>query len=497
MSGSFSQIDVLAQGSEPPQRVSRRDLLARALRLERERTIDPKLKQLILANVVRGLFFHAPGVLLLDALIAVAAAFVFWREGAQAVVGAWLALMLAATVLRWLYVVRYFNADPPAEDARRWASVFTFGALVSGALWGIGSVAFYSPGNGILLIVHVFLVTGLCAGALAGYAAHMRSFYAFLIPVVVPFGVFLALDGIPSHLFTAMLLTVWVSVIVFLAHMLNEHIKDRLLLLDRAMLTETMERSRDAADAANRAKTRLLANVSHELRTPLNAIIGFSDIMSMEMFGRHGVSRYRDYSRDIKASGSHLLNVINDILDAAKLEAGRLRLTESTVSLEELVDQAQHLLKFGANTGNVSVTTFVPRDIQQIRVDVLRLRQVLINLLSNAVKFTPSGGRVSLVATADESGDVHIRIKDNGIGMRKADIAKAFLPFVQLDQPSPRGDTGTGLGLALSKTLVEAHGGTLTLESDFGFGTTATIRLPKERVVNARPALHVVSREAA
>ncbi len=480
---SFSQIEVLAQGAEPSRRVSRRELLTRAMRLERARAIDPKLRQLLLANVVRGLYYHAPGVLLLDGLVAIAAAFVFWREGSEGSVGAWVALMLAATVLRWLYVVRYFNADPPADQARRWAQRFTFGAAVSGVLWGIGSIAFYAPDTGILLIVHVFLVTGLCAGALAGYAAHMPTFYAFLPAVAVPFGACLALDGNPAHLFTATLLAVWVSVIVFLAHMLNEHIRDRLLLLDRAMLTDAMERSRDAADAANREKTRLLANVSHELRTPLNAIIGFSEIMRSELFGAHSIRRYRDYSHHINASGTHLLSVINDILDAAKLEAGRQTLTESTIGVAELVDQAEHLLKFGAREGNVNVITFVPRDIPDIRVDVLRMRQVLINLLSNAVKFTPCGGRVSVTASTEDNGDVVIRVKDNGIGMRATDIEKVFQPFVQLDQPAPRGDTGTGLGLSLSKTLVEAHGGTLTLESELGIGTTVTIRLPKARTV--------------
>ena len=463
--------------------------MGRALRLERARAVDPALRRLLLANVVRGLYYHAPGMLLLDALIAIAAAFVFWRDGSEGIVGAWVALMLAANVLRWLHVVRYFGADPPSDEARRWALRFTFGALVSGMLWGIGSVAFYAPDSGILLIVHVFLVTGLCAGALAGYAAHMPSFYAFLPAAVIPFGACLAVDGVPGHLFTAMLLTVWVSVIVFLAHMLNEHIKDRLLLLDRAMLTETMERSRDAANAANRAKTRLLADVSHELRTPLNAIIGFSDIMSSELFGPHGVSRYRDYSHHIKASGTHLLNVINDILDAAKLEAGRQRLNESAIGVAALVDEVEQVVRFGARQGKVKVNTFVPRDMPDVYVDVLRMRQVLINLLSNAVKFTPEGGRVSLTASLGNDGSVVIRISDNGIGMRKADIQKAFLPFVQLDQPPPRGDTGTGLGLALSKTLVEAHGGTLALDSDLGLGTTATITLPKTRAVAAQPML--------
>ena len=171
---SFSHIDILAQGAASTRRLSRRELLTRAIRLEREPTIDPKLRQLLLANVVRGLYYHAPGVLLLDALVAVAAAFVFWRSGSESAVGAWLLLMLAATALRWLYVVRYFYADPPAEEARRWARQFTFGAFVSGLLWGIHGVAFYSPESGILLIVQVFLVTGLCAVALAGYAAPPR-----------------------------------------------------------------------------------------------------------------------------------------------------------------------------------------------------------------------------------------------------------------------------------------------------------------------------------
>ena len=480
---AFSQVDALVRGSQPPGNYSRKDLLTRALRLERARKIDPELRTLLRANVVRGLFLNAPGVLLLDALIAIAAAVVFWREGHQGTVAAWLLLTLATTVLRWLHTVRYFKTEPPPEAAAGWARLFTFGALVSGVLWGIGSVTFFTPSGGVLLIVQVFLVTGLCAGALAGYAAYMPAFYAFLPGVALPFAACLALDGQPAHVFTATLLIVWVSVIVFLAHLLNEHIRDRLLLLDRAMLADSMERSRDAADAANRAKSHMLANVSHELRTPLNAIIGFSDIMSAEMLGPHGVARYRDYARDIKASGSHLLKIINDILDAAKVESGRMALDESTVGLAELVEGSDGVLKFYANNEAVRVRAFVPRDLPRIRVDVLRFRQVLINLLSNAVKFTPNGGRVSLIAALECGGDLVVQVKDTGVGIRKADLEKVFLPFVQVDQAAPRGDTGTGLGLALARSWVEAHGGKLLLESELGAGTTATIRLPKERLV--------------
>jgi signal transduction histidine kinase len=463
-------------------------LLARSLRLERAPSIDPKLRQILDANVVRGLFLTATGVVLLDALLAVIVAFIFWNEVSSSTMVAWLALSLAVALVRWLHIERYFRAKSPTATSRSWARLFALGAFLSGLLWGVGNIAFYVPGNGLLLVVQVFLVTGLSACALAGYSAHLPSFYAFVIPMILPFGLCLGLDGTPAHLFTAALLAAWLSVLVFLAHLLNQHITDRLLLLDRAMLTEAMERSRDAAEAANRAKTRLLADVSHELRTPLNAIIGFSDAMSSELFGRHAVSRYREYSRDIKASGSHLLNLINDIVDAAKIESGHVTLNESVVRVQDLLEETRRMLRFGATSADVTLDIFAPKDLPPIRVDQLRLSQVLINLLSNAVKFSPAMSRVSVVATRDTGGDLLIRVKDNGIGMRKADIAKAMLPFVQLDQPPPRGDTGSGLGLAIARVLLEAHGGTLLLESELGVGTTATIRLPKERFLSPVPA---------
>jgi two-component system cell cycle sensor histidine kinase PleC len=304
----------------------------------------------------------------------------------------------------------------------------------------------------------------------------LPSFYAFIPGVVLPFGVFLALNGGPAHVYTAALLAVWVCVIAFLAHLLNDHITDRLLLLDRAMLTDAMERSRDAADAANRAKTRLLANVSHELRTPLNAIIGFSEIMSAELFGPHGVARYRDYSDDIKASGSHLLNVINDILDTAKLEAGRIQLNESTANVAELVEQAAHMLHFSASRGSVNVATFVPRDVPNIRVDVLRFRQVLINLLSNAVKFTPVGGLVDVEAERS-NGEVRVSVADTGPGIAAEDLDRIFEEFQQTETGA-RQQEGTGLGLALSKCFVEMHGGRIWCDSEIGKGSTFVFTLP-------------------
>ena len=367
---------------------------------------------------------------------------------------------------------------------------------MSGVLWGIGNLAFYAPDYGILLIVQVFLVTGLSAAALVGYAANMSSFYAFVPAVVLPFGACLALSGVPAHLLTATLLAVWVSVIVFLAHVLHQHIVDRILLLDRATLTETMQDARDSALAENQAKTRLLANVSHELRTPLNSIIGLSEIMSSELFGLHAVGRYRDYSRNIQASGTQLLYLIDDLVDAAKVEAGASRLNESSVAVAELVDQCETSLKFATREGKLTLTSFVPKDLPPIKVDALRFRQALLNLLSNAVKFTPAGGCVLLNVSRDAAGNMVFRIKDNGIGMRKASVPEMFLPFARPDRSS-NVDTAAGLGLALAKIVMDAHGGELSLESELGVGTTATIRVPAARVHASESAASGSLRQAA
>ena len=493
---AFSQAEALAKSAQDGRRISRKDLFLRALRLERARTMDAQTRSLLNGHVVRGLFLYAPGILFIEAVAAVLVAVVFWRNGHDMIIGAWLALIMATCVLRWLHVLRFFAAERTSAETRQWSRLFTQGTCMSGVLWGIGNLAFYAPDYGILLLVQVFLVTGLSAAALVGYAANMSTFYAFVPAVVLPFGACLALGGVPAHLFTATLLAVWVSVIVFLAHDLNQHIVDRILLLDRAMLTETMQHARDSAVAENQAKTRLLANVSHELRTPLNSIIGFSEIMSAEMFGLHAVGRYRDYSRNIRASGTQLLYLIDDLVDAAKVEAGTSRLNETSVAVAELVDQCENSLKFEAREGNITLTTFVPKDLPPIKVDARRFRQAVLNLLSNAVKFTPGGGIVLLIVSRDAADNMVFRIKDNGIGMRKVSIPEKFLPFAQPERSS-KVDTAAGLGLALAKIVIDAHGGELSLESELGVGTTATIRVPAARVLASESAASGDLRRAA
>jgi signal transduction histidine kinase len=236
------------------------------------------------------------------------------------------------------------------------------------------------------------------------------------------------------------------------------------------------------AQVANRAKTEFLANMSHELRTPLNAIIGFSEMMGIGLTGPNQADKQLEYAKDIHESGQHLLELINDILDLAKVEAGRLELHEQPVDVEKIAGSCTRLIQERAQEKSLAVHYKIPENLPSLIADERKLKQVLINVLSNAVKFTPRGGMVVLMAGVEPNGGFAIKISDTGIGMAPEDIPKALSPFTQIQSDLGRAYEGTGLGLPLSKALVELHGGTLSIDSDRGTGTTVTVRLPSARV---------------
>jgi signal transduction histidine kinase len=292
-----------------------------------------------------------------------------------------------------------------------------------------------------------------------------------------------------------MLLVIGLS---FIGAILDQHLADRnaaeaerlrqhvitLEATKRELETRTREvtLALEAAAAGSQAKSQFLATMSHELRTPLNAIIGFSEMLKHEMFGPLGDPRYHDYVDNIHGSGSHLLGLINDVLDFSKMEAGRFEIHENVVDIRQTIDEALRMVEGQARKNNVAVSFDVPASLPPLRLDERRLRQVMLNLLWNAVKFTPAGGRVTVFA-AIEDDTVAIRVADTGIGMSEQDIPKALDRFGQIDSSLSRRYDGTGLGLPLSKRLVELHGGTLDIVSAVGKGTTVTVRLPGARIV--------------
>lgn len=247
--------------------------------------------------------------------------------------------------------------------------------------------------------------------------------------------------------------------------------------------TQALSDARDEAERASSAKSSFLANMSHELRTPLNAIIGFSEVMMEETFGPLGADRYRQYAKGIHESGSHLLGLINDILDFSKAGAGLLKLDEQMLDAGAVVTETVHVMRARADNGGIDLQVVLPEEPVLLQGDSRKLKQILLNLLSNAVKFTSAGGHVAVSLEVAGDGGVMLHVSDTGIGMAPEDVPKAFVAFGQIDNRLSRQYQGTGLGLPLTRKLVELHGGTVELDSAPGKGTVATVRLPPERLV--------------
>lgn len=237
------------------------------------------------------------------------------------------------------------------------------------------------------------------------------------------------------------------------------------------------------ADSANRAKAQFLANMSHELRTPLNAIIGFSEAISFELFGPVNNVKYRDYADDISSSGQHLLQLVTDILDFSKVEAGKLELVEKVVALSSLIDVVRTQIRPMAERADVRIVVDLPPMDLHIHGDELRLRQILINLIGNAIRFSPQDAEVSIGILENQTGELEIRIADKGPGINGDDLVKVMEPFQQVGDIMTRTQGGTGLGVPIARALTELHGGNLRYESEPGVGTKAILRLPAERLL--------------
>ncbi len=245
------------------------------------------------------------------------------------------------------------------------------------------------------------------------------------------------------------------------------------------------DEARRRAEAANIAKSRFLAQMSHELRTPLNAILGFSEVMKSEIFGAHAVPTYKEYAGDIHDSGVHLLNLINEILDLSRIEAGRHELNEEPISLVHVVDDCHRLLKLRAAHRGLVIHDVFETELPPLWADERAIRQICLNLLSNAIKFTPQGGEIWLKVGWTASGGQYMTVKDTGPGIPEAEIPIVLASFGQGSNSIKSAEQGAGLGLPIAKSLVDLHGGQFIFKSKLRIGTEVLVTFPPERVVSA------------
>ncbi|WP_162906911.1 sensor histidine kinase [Algihabitans albus] len=259
---------------------------------------------------------------------------------------------------------------------------------------------------------------------------------------------------------------------------------------------EETRRMAEKAEKASRAKSNFLASMSHELRTPLNAIIGFSDTLERELFGPLGSQRYRGYAGDIRKSGEHLLNLVNDLLDLSRAEAGRMTLEEGTVDLVATTEATLAMMRGRADQAGVALVCDLPKGLPGLSGDALKIRQILINLLSNAVKFTPAMGTIRIAARCQQDGVLSLTVTDTGSGIPEAEIERLMQPYETLSPAVADNRDGTGLGLAIASDLMRLHGGRLELTSQLGRGTVATMFFPADRMIALERAKVAIERVA-
>lgn len=253
-------------------------------------------------------------------------------------------------------------------------------------------------------------------------------------------------------------------------------------IAERMRAEQALIEAKELAEAASRAKTAFLANMSHELRTPLNAIIGFADLIVSHILGPLGHEKYEEYIHNIHDSGQHLLQIISDILDVSRIEAGKIKLQETDIDVAGTCHAAWRMMEQLAEDGRLQATIELPGDLPVLLGDQRLVKQALLNLLSNAIKFTAPGGHVLLIADLDEQGALRIAVSDDGIGIAADDLVRVMEPFTQVESSWTRRHAGSGLGLPLAKAFVELHGGDLSVDSTPGSGTTVTMRFPPARV---------------
>ncbi|HEY4203695.1 MAG TPA: ATP-binding protein [Xanthobacteraceae bacterium] len=425
-------------------------------------------------------------------LLVVSAGLLFGLTITPLAAGTWTVAILLVHAVIIRSCARYLNEPPSAAGTGKARTRFIVFDLIYGVCWTVmllypSGYAFPSNTFMMVLMLLVVAVSSMLSSSLPIAA------FAATAPVTAAIAMNFAMRGTLENYLLALLAVAAEGYFALLAHRLHStslatleaRAEKDALIGELEQAKAISDEARHRAESANVAKSRFLAQMSHELRTPLNAILGFSEVMKSEIFGAHAVAAYKDYSADIHNSGVHLLNLINEILDLSRIEAGRYELNEEAVSLVHIVADCHHLLKLRASSRRITIHEIFEQGMPRLWGDERAIRQVVLNLLSNSIKFTPQSGEIWLKVGWTASGGQYLSVKDTGSGISEEEIPIVLASFGQGSNSIKSAEQGAGLGLPIAKSLIDMHGGTFTLKSKLRIGTEVIITFPPERVMSA------------
>jgi two-component system cell cycle sensor histidine kinase PleC len=493
--------EMVQRGRGPSsEEVARRREVARGVRSVREKlTSTSGLERAFDYELIRIYAEYRSGSGLPQILLglAVAGASAFWVP--PLIAATWALCLVAAALLSMVLSRRFLKQDAAAVPVRAWRRLFMAAEVLQSTSWAMMILIGAPSAQTFILfgLVIVAAVATMMAATLPGVTL------AAMLPLTFAASTLLAF----SHdMNTVILVTMVIGSQVFfmglarrvyastLGALQSQAEKDAIFgELEQAKINSDEARRR--AEEANLAKSRFLATMSHELRTPLNAILGFSEVMKNEVFGPHTAPSYGEYANDIHDSGMHLLNLINEILDLSRIEAGRYELSEEAVHLAHAVDECRHMVALRARSKGHSFHELIDDTLPRLWADERALRQIVLNLLSNAVKFTPPGGEITIKVGWTSSGGQYVAVKDSGPGIPEDELGTVMSSFGRGSLAIKTAEQGSGLGLPIVKGLVDLHGGHFELRSKPREGTEVIVTFPASRVMDTLPAMDLTPEE--
>lgn len=440
------------------------------------------------------------GAIALPLLIVLIAATGIYLSNDRSIL-AWALMALSAHAVTVFLARKAKCENISTEKVAVWRRRLLVGQMLMGLCWAIFALRDCGTCGGIdfALFKGTGLFIALAATAMGTFLLRNALLYTFA-PVIAALGVMSLTAGNPIHIGLTGMLSLSLAFLIFMTgrmnranvHILSVQSEKDDLIAELEVAKSMSDEARRRAEEANLAKSRFLASMSHELRTPLNAILGFSEVMSTEVLGPLNNPTYKEYMVDIHRSGEHLLNLINEILDLSRIEAGKYELNEETVNLVEIAEDCIGMVQLRARSKNITIGEQFEPGMPSVWVDEKAMRQVTLNLLSNAVKFTPAGGEVTVKAGWTAGGGQYISIKDNGPGIPEEEIPIVLSAFGQGSIAIKSAEQGTGLGLPIVQAILAKHNGQFILRSKLREGTEAIAILPPRRVLQSLPPVEDV-----